>query len=227
MLAVEGVALIDEVGAPMAVVDVVDERRRERTAEGIRCGCAGMGAFSNAYGSDMQVTLYILHPLARKVHTGITLPYFCANFLFENSKAAMSRSTRLHLYPVNRCSRMMPFLKPQLLHILLATARKRLSPDEPYWPCKHTLNISTTKPHQPPPSASVPPSATWSTETDPPGLARTVFAAPALAPTNAISCSEIRGKGEMMLFETPYAAKSSEFTPAMPIRGLAMPARSP
>ena len=49
VLAVEGVAVMVEVGAPMAVVDVVHERRRERTAEGIRCGCAGMGAFSNAY----------------------------------------------------------------------------------------------------------------------------------------------------------------------------------
>ena len=58
----------------------------------------------------------------------------------------------------------MPFLKPQSLHISLATARKRLSPGEPYWPCMRTLNISTAKPRQPPPRARVLPSATWSTE---------------------------------------------------------------
>ena len=57
-----------------------------------------------------------------------------------------------------------------------------------------------------------------------PGLARTEFAAPAIAPAAAISLSERSGKGEMILFEIAYEVNNSEFTPAIPIKGLAMPA---
>ena len=59
---------------------------------------------------------------------------------------------------------------------------------------------------------------------DAPGLARIAFAAPAMAPAAAISLRDSCGKGDIIRFDTPYAAKSSEFTPAMPISGLAMPA---
>lgn len=127
--------------------------------------------------------------------------------------AGISRTT------VTQYPRMMPFLKPQSLHMSLTTARKRLSPGEPYWPCMRTLNISTTKPSQLLPSVRVVHVRVS------PGLARIAFAAPAIAPAKAISLRESWGKGEMMRFETPYAAKSSEFTPAIPINGLAMPAR--
>ena len=58
---------------------------------------------------------------------------------------------------------------------------------------------------------------------DAPGLARIAFAAPAMAPAAAISLRESCGKGDIIRFDTPYAAKSNEFTPAIPIKGLAMP----
>jgi len=93
---------------------------------------------------------------------------------------------------------MIPFRNPDSAHISLATTRKRLSNGFPYWPCIRTLNIST-------------------------GLARTELAAPAMAPAAAVSFSESCPKGEMMRFEMPYAAKSSELTPAIPRRGLAIP----
>jgi hypothetical protein len=73
-----------------------------------------------------------------------------------------------------------------------------LSDGFPYWPCIRTLNIST-------------------------GLARIAFAAPAIAPAAAVSLKESCPNGEMMRFEIPYAAKSSELTPAIPRRGLAIP----
>jgi hypothetical protein len=44
-----------------------------------------------------------------------------------------------------------------------------------------------------------------------------------MAPAPAVSFNESCPNGEMMRFETPYAAKSSELTPAIPRRGLAIP----
>jgi hypothetical protein len=44
-----------------------------------------------------------------------------------------------------------------------------------------------------------------------------------MAPAAAVSFNESCPKGEMMRFEVPYAAKSSELTPAIPRRGLASP----
>jgi hypothetical protein len=55
------------------------------------------------------------------------------------------------------------------------------------------------------------------------GLARIAFTAPAIAPAAAVSLNESCPNGEMMRFEMPYAAKSSELTPAIPRRGLAIP----
>jgi hypothetical protein len=55
--------------------------------------------------------------------------------------------------------RMIPFRKPHCDHISFTTSRRRLSVAEPYWACIRTLNIST-------------------------GLAKTAFAAPAIAPDN-------------------------------------------
>ena len=49
------------------------------------------------------------------------------------------------------------------------------------------------------------------------------FAAPAIAPAAAISFNERSGNGDMIRFETPYEAKSREFTPATPKSGLNMP----
>lgn len=49
------------------------------------------------------------------------------------------------------------------------------------------------------------------------------LAAPAILPANAVSPRESCGKGEIMRRETPYDAKSREFTPAIPMRGLAIP----
>src|SRR6266576_3640187 len=93
---------------------------------------------------------------------------------------------------------MMPLRNPHSAHISLATTRNRLSDGVPYCPCIRTLNIST-------------------------GLARIEFAAPAMAPAAAISLRESCPNGEMMRFEVPYAAKSSELTPAIPRRGLSIP----
>ena len=59
---------------------------------------------------------------------------------------------------------------------------------------------------------------------DGPGLARTAFIAPAIAPAAAISFND-SWKGDMMRFDTPYAANSREFTPAMPTKGLNIPTR--
>ena len=97
--------------------------------------------------------------------------------------------------------RMIPLRNPHSDHISLATSRKRLSNGFPYWPCIRTLNIST-------------------------GLARIEFAAPAMAPAAAVSFNESCPNGEMIRFEMPYAAKSSELTPAIPRRGLAIPSTS-
>ena len=93
---------------------------------------------------------------------------------------------------------MTPLRNPHSAHISLATTRNRLSDGFPYCPCILTLNIST-------------------------GLARIAFAAPAMAPAAAISFKESCPNGEMMRFEVPYAAKSSELTPAIPRRGLSNP----
>lgn len=38
-----------DLSATMAGVDGIHERREKGMTEGIRCGCAGMGTFSNAY----------------------------------------------------------------------------------------------------------------------------------------------------------------------------------
>ena len=56
-----------------------------------------------------------------------------------------------------------------------------------------------------------------------PGLANTALAAPAMAPAPAISFRLRLGNGEMILLEKEYDANSSEFTAAIPIKGLAMP----
>jgi len=42
-------------------------------------------------------------------------------------------------------------------------------------------------------------------------------------PAREVSGRDSWGKGEIMRFEIPYDAKSSEFTPAIPTSGLAMP----
>jgi hypothetical protein len=49
------------------------------------------------------------------------------------------------------------------------------------------------------------------------------LAAPAIAPAAAICFRDRSGKGETIPFEIPYAVKRREFTPAIPMSGLAMP----
>lgn len=51
------------------------------------------------------------------------------------------------------------------------------------------------------------------------------FAAPAMAPASAVSFKESWGNGDMILRDIPYEAKRRELTPAMPMRGLAIPFR--
>jgi hypothetical protein len=58
-----------------------------------------------------------------------------------------------------------------------------------------------------------------------PGLARTALTVPAIEPANAISERDSCGNGEIRRFDIPYDAKSNELTPAMPMRGLAIPCR--
>lgn len=97
------------------------------------------------------------------------------------------------------------------------TALRRLSVVAPYWPCIRTLNISTEVQVR---------HLTQGPDNEKrhaPGLARTEFAAPAMEPAAAISLRERSGKGEMILFEIAYDVNKSEFTPAIPIKGLAMP----
>jgi hypothetical protein len=57
-----------------------------------------------------------------------------------------------------------------------------------------------------------------------PGLARIAFAAPAIPPAIAISLRDSCGKGETMRLEYTYDANNKELTPAIPRRGLAIPA---
>lgn len=56
-----------------------------------------------------------------------------------------------------------------------------------------------------------------------PGLARIALAAPAIAPAAAVSLMDSCPKGEMIRLLNPYEAKRSELTPAIPMRGLAIP----
>ena len=62
---------------------------------------------------------------------------------------------------------------------------------------------------------------------DTPGLAKTALIAPANAPAAAVCGKVSCGKGEIKRLDIPYAANSNEFTPAIPIRGLAIPTLMP